>query len=564
MFKDIYSMKDLYNPLNGKKDEIINYFTSFFGEKYREKIKKKIEKIDILFCNVGQNQQDLYDDIHKENIHHLVENCLKDWQDKIGEYYDTYFCLSDKLLDNLKYWKDDLNVEGQYWIEIYDFIDRVFKIRPEEFDYLLKDDKFTAKLKEKLNTLNDIYQNDYKKDIDFYNDKFYQMSVLPWKDEIESIEKEFKDKWLNIFEESVYNRLMLKKSEEIKPVAEEIKSLFYNQYQNNQLLTEVYTYVIKKKLADIIDYDLDFKVKFFNMDLKFYNYDFNQDKNIANNKIYNLKNGVSSTIKALHDFDPSLDNSAFVMRSLVYGSGGMISSCCNKTQDKIFNFIRVDSPHELMDSVLIHELSHLVQMSYGEDKVRKTGIKAVPMDETIINYNPEMFLVGLNEVVNEFFTQLIMNNIKKDDFCIVDNKSTFDSLYLLIFPFLQDFLLENLEDIKECCMSEDYDLLYKYYGKQNLIKLEDLIAKIFDGFFYDEFKDVIKTFESHAEQEIKDRKWIDLAYDKSIDWDKMEGINKNIHKYLELMRNVDKVLKEMKNCKKQYDLQFEEQDEYCL
>ncbi len=564
---NFYDRTNLYNPLEGKKKEVVNYIVDFFGEKYRNKIENNLSDIDIIFSIRSSHRGDDYQDIHKNNLIELTENCLNEWINKAKVLDRRQFAIDANQLEKLRLWKDDLNIHGKYSKEIYNFMWSIYDYEPLLLQVMLNNKNFVQNLKKELNTLDDIYRNKYKVQFDDINQKFYRLSVLPFKEEVETLENNFKNKWLNIFEEKICKNLFIEKSKKNESAIKEIASLFYD-YKN--LYPNFFEYLVKEQLVSINIEDVELKAKNLNSERLMLNFDFDKERRLLDEEIYDLKNGVAMTLKGLNEFDPkNMDfNLNYLKKDLRLGNSGVIHSLyCDETK-KFFHYIRVDSPIELKEEDLIHELLHGAQFDCVDEKAfKRTGIHYVSFNDykTFGDRN-------LNEVINEYFTCKIMDKIIKDDFIINRNFEELNltkshSLYSNAFPFVEDFLKTNLQDLKECCMSSNHKLIYEYYGEDNVRALNQLIEEIFVGYIYDEFYDVEGTVRYFGDNKIKDKKWIDIANDETIDWD-YDYINPNVDKFLDLVKRVDKTLKAMTKSKIEYDKQFqiaeELEEEACL
>ena len=110
---NFYDRTNLYNPLEGKKKEVVNYIVDFFGEKYRNKIENNLSDIDIIFSIRSSHRGDDYQDIHKNNLIELTENCLNEWINKAKVLDRRQFAIDANQLEKLRLWKDDLNIQDR-------------------------------------------------------------------------------------------------------------------------------------------------------------------------------------------------------------------------------------------------------------------------------------------------------------------------------------------------------------------------------------------------------------------------------------------------------------------
>ena len=205
----------------------------------------------------------------------------------------------------------------------------------------------------------------------------------------------------------------------------------------------------------------------------------NSDENFSKEKLENFLNQNNLErhdyfFDELEDFisDPS-NIAAFVNVTTVkeksFNAQPPYCICVLPTKSKLDNM------------TLMHELGHIVQSNIPNNNdftmFIKQGLSLQILDKNvqIIIGNEKTNL--LNEVFNEYLTCKIDYLMKKYGKCI-GNKENKVNLYSCAFPFLKKFFDENMECLISSAMSNDPDLIYKKFGKENIEALTSSLCRI--------------------------------------------------------------------------------------
>lgn len=184
---------------------------------------------------------------------------------------------------------------------------------------------------------------------------------------------------------------------------------------------------------------------------------------------------------------------------------------------------------KLGTETFVHECNHIIATDRvcndrGEFLGYKTGFRFCSKQYEL-----------LDEVVNDYLALKVYDMMKADGF-VVGGEKFIPSTYANAFPLLKNFIEDNLEDIKECLMSEDAFMFAKKIGVENF----DMLANAVNAYF-----------------DIGDRETIALAYQelKNFDGDldsvtDTKRLNKNariLNDAIFIVDNLSKTVKKNKN-----------------
>ncbi len=139
----------------------------------------------------------------------------------------------------------------------------------------------------------------------------------------------------------------------------------------------------------------------------------------------------------------------------------------------------------LVDEMYVHETVHNISSScyqYNHDYIKFMGLCSMKCDNKNLDesYNikhwetPTIF----NEVLTDYFAKKIYKKMEADNFKIGFNRH-YSSVYLCLFPVLNQFIKENLKSFKNFYITNDLQGIAKYLGGENYNMLLAVINKLF-------------------------------------------------------------------------------------
>lgn len=149
------------------------------------------------------------------------------------------------------------------------------------------------------------------------------------------------------------------------------------------------------------------------------------------------------------------------------GTGGLF---VNKEYKNIgTNLCIYDTPIRLSTLTFVHEIMHAVSYDYFSLKnIFKYGI------EYANDINRDGDCKYLNEILTEYFAFKITNKLLKDNiapFYKDTNKTSYSKCFVLVEPFFKKYE----EKLKHFYLYYSPENLYKYFGIENLRKIDDLL-----------------------------------------------------------------------------------------
>ena len=486
---------NIFNPIEGKLDRIIEYFVEFYGEKYRERITSRLKNSTILFLgntslsgryttkNVAQSYfngklGELFSDFEKnsgyqgiinfrvENIDTLIQELNKNViynfnartylkilnsmglvkipRDISNDGYKEFF--KENIDENLlKILKDELNK-----------IKNIFDASKEEYELQLKQKD------EVLNVLNNIESG--IQDVLTENDEKIQALIQNYiltnfNRDISKFGEDKKKAYIEAFKDLI-----------------EKKTKFYTTYDKSNYIElfnflgvkeEIFeNYLKNPKIRQILK-DKDFLKSYWDINREL-------EYKIKENCVY--LNETMNYIKSLNFF-PNPEILRFVLEDFIINNFGVSGYVFPMNIDNKLHCVCLLSEYFSLDtSSLVHEFNHIVECdrlvdSTGKFKGFKTGFSA----GTLASDAEEL----LDEIVNDYISLKVNKLMERDGFN-VGGAGYMPSAYSKVFPLLEGFIEENLNDIIACRMSSDSKAFARKIGEENFCKVVEAVGNYYE------------------------------------------------------------------------------------
>ncbi len=486
---------NIFNPIEGKLDRIIEYFVEFYGEKYRERITSRLKNSTILFLgntslsgryttkNVAQSYfngklGELFSDFEKnsgyqgiinfrvENIDTLIQELNKNViynfnartylkilnsmglvkipRDISNDGYKEFF--KENIDENLlKILKDELNK-----------IKNIFDASKDEYELL------TKQKDEVLNALNNIESG--MQDVLTENDEKIQALIQNYiltnfNRDISKFGEDKKKAYIEAFKDLI-----------------EKKTKFYTTYDKSNYIElfnflgvkeEIFeNYLKNPKIRQILK-DKDFLKSYWDINREL-------EYKIKENCVY--LNETMNYIKSLNFF-PNPEILRFVLEDFIINNFGVSGYVFPMNIDnKLHCVCLLNEYFDLDTSSLVHEFNHIVESdrlvdSTGKFKGFKTGFSggALPSDSEKL----------LDEIVNDYISLKVNKLMERDGFN-VGGAGYMPSAYSKVFPLLEGFIEENLNDIIACRMSSDPKAFARKIGEENFNKIVEAVGNYYE------------------------------------------------------------------------------------
>ena len=486
---------NIFNPIEGKLDRIIEYFVEFYGEKYRERITSRLKNSTILFLgntslsgryttkNIAQSYfngklGELFSDFEKnsgyqgiinfrvENIDTLIQELNKNViynfnartylkilnsmglvkipRDISNDGYKEFF--KENIDENLlKILKDELNK-----------IKNIFDASKDEYELL------TKQKDEVLNALNNIESG--MQDVLTENDEKIQALIQNYiltnfNRDISKFGEDKKKAYIEAFKDLI-----------------EKKTKFYTTYDKSNYIElfnflgvkeEIFeNYLKNPKIRQILK-DKDFLKSYWDINREL-------EYKIKENCVY--LNETMNYIKSLNFF-PNPEILRFVLEDFIINNFGVSGYVFPMNIDnKLHCVCLLNEYFDLDTSSLVHEFNHIVESdglvdSTGKFKGFKTGFSggALPSDSEKL----------LDEIVNDYISLKVNKLMERDGFN-VGGAGYMPSAYSKVFPLLEGFIEENLNDIIACRMSSDPKAFARKIGEENFNKIVEAVGNYYE------------------------------------------------------------------------------------
>lgn len=529
MIKCVVNGVDIFNPINGKLDDIINYFVEFYGEKYRQRITERINNTTFLFFGeIDENTKistlsDLTN-FYSFRLEGIRENFFKELGCKENSYIKSLnmdsFQLFTNSVNNIAQNKlSEISKENAD--NLFKFLDILgiieynggalenLLVTLKEFKSLLADNEWRAEFIAKFNKAKSLWMLKYQRE-------YLSVGLEKSKNEnvIKAIEKSGQE--INEYYKNQINEFFAGVIARVKSVSlEDVKQ---DKDINNYI--DTFIDIIEKREEFITDYDKKDRIDLF----KFMGIDHGDDYDAYMNDTFLIKLLKSPEIldKYYELSDTQLNNQAAYCAYLdeaykdLKNSGVPLSDNLARSMFRTFvgrdnnlgwattikysgssipkfvcackNYLKLDTP------TFIHEVNHILESDYifhcGEFVGYKSGISY-----TLTNGQRADNDV-LNEVINDYITYQTYDVFKRHNY-EVGSREPIESEYSKMFIILGEFLENNLELIKRCRMSESPNLFAQIIGLNNYNMLNNAMK---DCYFLSEKEILAATKEINAKE----------------------------------------------------------------
>lgn len=521
---------DVFNPIEGKLDRLIEYFVDFYGEANREKITSRLKNTTYFFTGeIGATVEhttlnDLEEYFNKKKAV-VAENLFKELGVESLENV-SYFRLSkEPFVELAKVVKDFKNNDTEKYVKKEEKLLNLFVFlnfcnlldENGEFDeYIEKgvktfNDKETyTKIANLIIKANNLWNEKYKKE--YLNIAREENKAKKFFEDLEENAKKIADHYNDLIIDLITNYFI-----NVKNFTEEE----LNKLDEDKLLEYVDTFcdILEKNEKFITNYDINRRIKLF----KFLGFDHGNDYNeyLKDEKLKEILN------------DDKITGSYYILLNNAFSEHSMFNIFYNDVIDRLnkdgidedeknlyipiyryvmelsndaawaylFNKVKTDKIRyicactnyfSLSTQVLIHEQNHIVSWGkFFKDK-KIVNEKLGVMGKLLID-SPRLLL---NEVITDYFALKIYEKCKKDNFEVgaIGYKP---SGYSKMFMLLKGFIEENMQTLKECFISDEPNMIIEKFGKNN-VKLLTTALNNFNKLEWEEVDEAIK--------EIKKRK----------------------------------------------------------
>lgn len=521
---------DVFNPIEGKLDRLIEYFVDFYGEENREKIASRLKNTTYFFIGeIGAkvehttiNDLEAYFDRKKSKV---AESLFKELGVESLENVSCFKMGKEPFIDLAKIVKDFKNGDTAKYVKkegkllnLFIFLNFCNLLDENgEFDeYIEKgvktfNDKETyAKIANLIIKANNLWNEKYKKE--YLSISREESKAKDFFEALEANAKKIADHYNDLIIDLITNYFI-----NVKNFTEEE----LNKLDEDKLLEYVDTFcdILEKNEKFITNYDINKRIKLF----KFLGFDHGNDYNeylkdeklkeiLIDGKItepyYRLIDNAFSEHSMFNIFyndvidrlnKDGIDEDEKNLYIPIYRYVMELSNDAawaylfNKVKtDKIRYICACTNYFSLSTQVLIHEQNHIVSWGkFFKDK-KIVNEKLGVMGKLLID-SPRLLL---NEVITDYFALKIYEKCKKDNFEVgaIGYKP---SGYSKMFMLLKGFIEENMQTLKECFISDEPNMIIEKFGKNN-VKLLTTALNNFNKLEWEEVDEAIK--------EIKKRK----------------------------------------------------------
>lgn len=501
---------NIYNPIEGKIDQIIDCFVKFYGEEYRSEITHKLNNTIFFFLDDARANNTTFSQIKnyliKSKIYPLT-----------NEFWEKHRCFADKNIIGDIQTNPEVYLQGSLdylrtgqFANLSDFLSLINNGDKFDSEYYKKYFSHTE-TKDSAEKLIQFFLYDWKKNFSIR----YKQTV----EEIESILSKY-----TLEEDGIYTKISIDKNQSLEELMvstleqhgihclhkREITKPFYKflkYYQDDSLVLNSVSKNIFREMFEKLGIDLngDFN-NYINIPLID---EIFGDQELQRQYREILDNEIICKIKAcpsLQDAIKTLRQNDVMDESCVigdlydlafnsYGDCGFVQLV--PTSDG-YKFICVTkNALTLSNHVLFHELNHICEMAVlnnSDEKIDyKTGFSTLNyyknvskfdykevinylqnMDNSYENDQEKQAVIAFNEVVNDYIT-ISIDKIAKQmglNFSLNENQAI-TSCYRVGFPLLKKFIEQNIDILKTFRMMpnptafrdlighDDYDRLAK-------------------------------------------------------------------------------------------------------
>ena len=545
MLECIVEGTNIFNPIEGKLDKVIEYFVKFYGEKYRQRIEERLKSTTFLFLGrlSPYSKMTTKTDV---NIYFLdkINNLYKDFLNENNLPLNLNLDVKniDEMLDELDYFKK--------YGKIYEtakknfkqiFIFKGFLGEDESASELLKDSEGLKVLEDELLNMKALWDKNYKEKLDYLREEKRKTSLV-----LGEIERDIEEIYLEADKqiENLFKNYFLKhRNIDITSVSKIKKDAYISALEALLSKKKITSKLRKQDCLELFNF-LGFNVNNFeelNSNAEIKKLINNKELNLTYEKIRTemLENliekcvYINSSFNYLNSLGLLVYPEAYksIIKQFIINNFQTAGLTCPTTDEEntLHPLCFLNEFTKLGTETFVHECNHIIATDRvcndrGEFLGYKTGFRFCSKQYEL-----------LDEVVNDYLALKVYDMMKADGF-IVGGEKFIPSTYANAFPLLKNFIEDNLEDIKECLMSEDAFMFAKKIGVENF----DMLANAVNAYF-----------------DIGDRENIALAYQelKNFDGDldsvtDTKRLNKNariLNDAIFIVDNLSKTVKKNKN-----------------
>lgn len=480
---------NIFNPIEGKLDKIIDYFVKFYGEKYRERITQRLTHSTFLFLgSVSKYGNDSTENKVKSYYEEKENKLYSDFFSKLGfkSASSLKFIDIDKLIKDVDS-KHITGLEAKFYLDMLSH-KNLIEI-PKNLSYgdynkffsKIIDKKLSELLKKELYSIKNLWENNYKNEYELIiNEKnnaltFFNKIEEKMKNSVSQIESKLDnliiENILKFFNKD-FNELSVSDKPYFIQIVKDLvekKGKFYTDYSKRNCL-ELFNYLgIEGNSFDECMNNPTLQ-KFLKNErfLSWYKeYNSQIQKAVEENCGY-----FTEAVDYLNGLPliPKVDSYSIILKQFIIGNNATLG-CVFHLMDKNGNLNCLCLLNQYLNldmGTLVHEFNHIVESDKISDKENnfigyKCGFKDSTKDDIVNQFNGYHLF---DEVVNDYISLKIYKLMKDDGFKLGYEECK-KSEYSKAFPLLKDFLEENLQDIIACRMSEDPKAFIKKIGEKN-------------------------------------------------------------------------------------------------
>ncbi len=474
----------IFNPIEGKIPEIIEYFVGFYGEQYREQIENKINNTAFFFLPKKEDCKSL---VSTFAFSHNLGSGIRLLQTFENLEFDPNF-FDEKDRNYITVAK---STEGQNFYKKYKTIATLnddFQKALNPIDISKIDKKieivFDDKIKEIFKADSELSESGIAQYSQTLQTIFFQREVLKFDNLPEFIQSDLEtivQKWLKNNPDTKYSKC--------KSVQECI---------DGGLLKKIFTPKLCKSVAQLEKE----KEKSVNQNHK-------QDAGLdILGRLKQLKVGSSSLIyhEIIHYLHYKSEAEAFEISDI-------------NDKDQLINIIVSKSGLFLNIPTFVHEMNHAIDSSLASIDKKRVTLKCGFTKETgyrnkirnLFNVlvssaqdsEKDKKITALNESCNDYIAVKIADKMKKDGFEIglISSYKYNDSSYSKTFEILSDFYDKNMDVLIEARMSTDSESMTKILGQEGFDQLADLTYAYM--YPYEQAKQGSSAYEGKTDREIR-------------------------------------------------------------
>lgn len=543
---------NIFDPIDGKLDQIIEYLVKFYGEEYRQRITDRINNTTFLFVGEIDEQTKLstFTDL-KKYYYKQLNNIKKAFFEELGmpnnpkiEILDVdRFHLFAMTIESLR--RNELDrLDGKKIYNLIKFLD-IMGVKNSENQKLrsLKDLQELVQNDEKYIEVLDIYLKAKKLWTAKYSRKYFETTMEKKLNESKISTFEEKSREIIDYYKGQINNLFLSVISRVKNV--DVETLKANDKIHDYIQT--FIDIVEKRNELITNYDKKNRIALY----KFMGIDHGDDYEAYKNDPFIIKltkapellekyreytdnqlnelvircNYLTSAYESLENNGVNItkDGLARAIFKTIMGKNSSLAwafSLSYSGKKELQSICVCKNALKLDTLTLIHEINHILEFDYlfknGEFAGYKSGFtyrdsKSVAQNDVEI----------LDEVINDYIAYQIYDEFKRDGFEL-GYKEPITSEYSKMFLVIGEFLEENLELIKKCRMSSNPNMFAQIIGLNNFEMLNNAIKKCYTLDYYEVFE---------ANKEINEKAENNFS----------EPLSKNAKLLYETLQEVDKV-----------------------